>query len=63
MDLFSIRYFTHWAAWVDLLLIWKQKYYLPARGNFFVLCNSTGTMGSVVFNVVKQWGVDVAWTL
>ena len=63
MDLFSIRDLTHWAAWVDLLLIWKHKYSLPEGGNCFVLCNSTGATGSVVFNGVKWGGVEVAWTL
>ena len=27
------------------------------------MCNSTGAIGSVVFNGVKQVGVDVSWTL
>ena len=63
MALFSIHYLTHWAAWGDLLLIWKHKYYLPAGGNCFVLCNSTGFIFSVVCNSVKLGVVDVAWTL
>ena len=63
MALFGICDFTHWAVWGDLLFIRKHKYYLPAGGNCFVLCNSTGAIGSVVFNGVKQVGVDVAWTL
>ena len=32
-------------------------------GNCFVLCNSTGSIGIVVFNGVKIVVVDVAWTL
>ena len=60
MALFSIRDLTHWAARVDLLLICKHKYSLPVRGDYFVLCNSTGAIGSVVFNSVKQGGVFVA---
>ena len=53
MALFSIYDLTHWAACVNLLLIWKHKYYLPAGVNCLVLCNSTGTIGSVVFNGFK----------
>ena len=52
MTLFSIRDLTHWAARGYLLFIWKQKCSLPAEGNFFVLCNSTDAIGSVVFNGV-----------
>ena len=63
MALLSIRDLTHCAAWGDLLLIRKHKYYLPAGGNCFVLFNSTGTIGSVVFNGVKLLVLDVAWTL
>ena len=63
MALFSIRGFTHWAALEDLLLIWKHKYYLPAGGNFFVVCNSTGAIGIVSFNGFKWVVVDVAWKL
>ena len=63
MALFGIRDWTQWAAWVDLLFIWKQKYSLPTGGNCFVLCNSTDAIGSVVINGVKRGGVDVAWTL
>ena len=63
MSLFSIRDFSHWAAWGDLLLICKHKHYSPTRGNLVVVCNSTGAIGIVVFNGVKQGGVDVAWTL
>ena len=63
MALFSIRDFTHWAAWRDLLLIWKHKYYLLAGGNLNVVCNSTGAIVGVLFNGIKQEGVDVAWTL
>ena len=33
---------------------------LPAGSIFFVLCNSTGAIGSVVFNGVKRVVVDVA---
>ena len=62
MALFSICDMTHWAAWGDLLLIRKHKYYLSAGGNCFVLCYSTGEIGSVVFNGVKRGGIDVAWT-
>ena len=51
---------THWLAWGDLMLIWKHKYSLPSRGNLVVLCNSTSTIVSVVFNGVKLGGVDVA---
>ena len=39
MALFNILDLTHWSAWGDLLFIWKQKYSLPARGNYCVLCN------------------------
>ena len=63
MALFSIRDLTHWASVGDLLFIWKHKYSLPDGGNCFVVCNSTGTIGSVVFNGVKRGGVDVARTL
>ena len=42
MALFNIIDLTHWAVWGDLLLICKYKYYLPAGGNCFILCNSTG---------------------
>ena len=54
--LFSIRDLTHWAAWGDLLFIWKHKDSLPAGGNCFVLCNSTGAICSVLFNGVKTRG-------
>ena len=50
MALFNILDLTHWSAWGDLLFIWKLKCYLPAGGNLVVLCNSTGAIGSVVFN-------------
>ena len=63
MALFGICDLTHWATWGDLLFIWKQKYYLPAGGNCFVLCNSTGGIGSEVINGYKRGSVDVAWTL
>ena len=61
--LFKIHDLIHWAAWGYLLFIWKQKYYLPAGGNWVVVCNSTGAIGSLVFNGVKRGGADVAWTL
>ena len=54
---------THLAAWEDLPLIWKHKYYLPAGGNLVVVCNLTDTTDSVAVNVIKYVGVDVAWTL
>ena len=54
MTLFVIRDLTHWEAWEDLPLICKQKYYLLAGGNCFVLCNSTGEIGSVVLNGVNK---------
>ena len=63
MALFIIRDLTHWSTWDDFLLIWKHKYYLPEGGNFFVVCNSTGVIGSVVFNGFKWVVVYVAWTL
>ena len=56
MALFNILDLTHWAARGDLLFIWKHKYYLPTRGYLVVLCNSTGAIGSVVFNCVKRGG-------
>ena len=34
LALFSIHDLTHWAAWGDLLFIWKHKYSLPAGGVF-----------------------------
>ena len=63
MALLSIRDFTYWAAWEDLPLIWKHKYYLPSGVLFFVLCNSTGAIDSAVFNGVKLVVVYVAWTM
>ena len=54
---------THWAAWGDLLLTWKHKYYLPSGGKCVVFVNSTGARGKVVINGVKRGGVDVAYTL
>ena len=63
MALFSIRDLTHWSEWGYLLFIWKHKYYLPTGGNLVVVCNSTGAIGRVVFNGVKQGGVDVAWRM
>ena len=53
----------HWAAWGDLLFIWKHKYSSPTGGNSVVFVNSTGARGKVVINGVKQGGVYVAWTL
>ena len=63
MALFIFRDLKHWAAWEDILLIRKYKYSLPAGGNCFVVCNSTGKIGSVPFNGVELVVVDVAWTL
>ena len=60
MALFIIRDLKHWAALEDLPLIWKHKYYLPAGGNLFVVCNPTGAIGSASFNGVKRVVVDVA---
>ena len=36
---------------------------LPAGGIVFVVCNSTGAIGSVDFNAVTWVVVDMAWTL
>ena len=55
---FSVCQLTHWAAWGDLLLIWKHNYYLPARGNCFVLLNSTITNTVIWFLLCYTW-VDV----
>ena len=44
------------------LLIWKHTYYLPAGGNFIVLCNLTDVIGRVEFNSVKWMFVDLTWT-
>ena len=63
MALFIICYLTHWEAWEDVPLIWKHEYSLPAGGNCFVLCNSTGAISSVGINGVKRVVVHVAWTL
>ena len=63
MSLLSIYDLTHREARGDLILIWKQKYSLPAGGNCFVFCNSTFPIGIVVFNGVKRVVVDVALTL
>ena len=60
MALSSIRYLIQWVASVDLLLIWKHKYSLTLRGNLVVFRNSTCAIGSVVFNGVKLWRVDVS---
>ena len=60
--LFNTLNLTHWSVWEDLPLTWKHKYSLPAGGNYFVLCNSTGAIVSVVFNGFKRGGVYVAWT-
>ena len=63
MEWFNNLDLTHWAAWGDLLLTRKHKYYLPTGGNTVVFVNSTGARGKVVINGVK-WGIlDVAWTL
>ena len=63
MALFNILDLTHWAAWGDLLLTWKQKDSLQNGGNSVVFVNSTGARGTVVINGVKRGSVDVAWTL
>ena len=63
MSLLSIYDLTHREARGDLILIWKQKDSLPARGNCFVFCNSTDVIGSVVFNGFKRVVVDVVGTL
>ena len=63
MALLVIRDLTHWAAWEDLPLIYKHKYYLPDGGNCFVLFYSIGSIGSEMFNGVKRLVVDVALTL
>ena len=63
MALFNTLDLTHWAAWGDLLLIWKHKYYLPTGVNLVFFCHSTGAIGKFAFNRVKQGGVDIAWTL
>ena len=63
MALFSIYDLTHYLEWGDLMLILKNKYSLPDKGNCFVLCNSTGAICSALFNGVKRGGVDVALTL
>ena len=60
MALYIIRDLSHWAALYDLLFIWTQKYYLTDGGNLVVVCNSTCAIVSVVFNGVKQGGVNVA---
>ena len=63
MALLVICDLTHWTECEYIPLIWKHKYSLPAGDNCFVPCNSTGSIGSVVFNAVKQVGADVEWTL
>ena len=63
MALFIIYDLTHCVAWEYITLIWKHKYYLPAGGNYFVLCDSEGAISSVVFNVAKRVVVDVEGTL
>ena len=63
MALFNTLDLTHWAAWGDLLLTCKHKYYLPTGGNCVVFVNSTGARGKVVINSVKQGSVYVARTL
>ena len=37
-----------------------EKKSLPSGGNLVVVCNSTGAIGSVVFNGVKRGGVYVS---
>ena len=44
------------------MVVWKHKNYLPSGGNCFVFCNSTGAIGSVILNGVKQVVVYVSWT-
>ena len=56
-------FLTHWAAWGDLLLTCKHKYYLPTGGNSVVFGNSTGARCKVVISGVRRGGVNVAWTL
>ena len=41
----------------------KTQIFFTRRGWFFVVCNSTGAIGSVVFNGLKRVVLDVAWTL
>ena len=53
MALFNTLYLTHWAAWEDLLLTWKHKYYLPTWLILFFV-NSTGARGKLVINGVKR---------
>ena len=38
----------------------ETQIFLPTGGNLVVFCNSTGAIGTVVFNRVKRGGVDVA---
>ena len=63
MASFSIRDFTHWAAWGYLLFIWKHKYYLPTGVNLVIFCNSTGAIVKIVFNGVRRESLYVDWTL
>ena len=48
---------------IIVLLIRKHNYFLPVRGNLFVVCNLTDVRYSVEFNVIKWVVADVAWTL
>ena len=63
MALVIILDLTHFPAWQDLSLFWKQKYSLPSGVNLVVVCNLTYAIVSVAFNGVKWVGVDVAWIL
>ena len=63
MALVNTLELTHWAAWGDLLFIWKHKYSSPTGVNSVVFDNSIGARGKVLINGVKLGGVDVAWTL
>ena len=63
MALFNTLDLTHWTAWVDLMLTWKHKYYLPTGGNSVVFGNLSGARGKIAINGVKRGGVYVAWTL
>ena len=63
MALYNTLDLAYWAAWVDFLLTWKHKYFLPTGGNYIVVVHSTGTRGKVVINGVKWVVVYVDWTL
>ena len=61
---YSVSVIWHTGQHEDIyFLSGKYIYYLQARGDFFVVCNSTGAIVSVVFNGVKLGGVDMDWTL